>query len=105
MAMPDVQEHTSQGDASMSTRDTARDTLLKLWYMDFSVQMEDVRVVISDRTTQEKTKVVNGDQIGHLGRSFMDMEGGGRIPFYKVLRVEHVNGHVYFERRNKPVDL
>jgi len=49
------------------------------------------------RGAPEDTKIINGDEIKKIGRSFMYTEYG-MIPFHRILKIVH-RGKIVFERK------
>lgn len=50
-----------------------------------------------DRARPEGTRIVRGSEIVELERRYFTTSGEGRLPYYKIERIE-VAGHVVFER-------
>ena len=74
---------------------TARETLNELrWRGDDRLQ--EAVITYRDRTRPEGHRVIRGSEIVELGRRYFET-AGGRLPYYKIDRIE-LGGDVVFER-------
>ena len=71
----------------MSIR-SPRDALLELRWANGS--LSGVYIAIIDRGSPDDRSIIDGPMIVHIGRSFMDLEGGTKIPFHRVTEVKRM---------------
>lgn len=80
---------------------TPRDVLNELKWRHGA--LEEVRVAYRHRGAPDDERVLTGDRIHDLGRSFIRAEGprgGLHLPYHRVLRIEH--GRRLLWRRRDP---
>ncbi|MGA1792725.1 MAG: DUF504 domain-containing protein [Thermoplasmatota archaeon] len=63
----------------------ARDVLLKeRWSSD---SIEDLYIEYIDRGAADDRSILQGSEIVHIGRSFLELSGGSNISFHRVTRI------------------
>jgi uncharacterized protein (UPF0248 family) len=75
---------------------TAREVLNEIRWR--AGRLADVIVSYRDRTRREQVRLIRGSQIVGLERRYFVVPGG-RLPYYKVERIE-LDGTVLFDRRS-----
>ncbi len=75
---------------------TARETLNELRWRGQD-RLADATIVYRDRARPEGFRVILGSEIVDLERRYFTTAGAGRLPYYKIERIE-VRGRVVFER-------
>ncbi|MBN1538832.1 MAG: DUF504 domain-containing protein [Candidatus Thermoplasmatota archaeon] len=51
--------------------------------------LSDISVEFKDRGSPGDTGSIKGPSISHIGRSFMELDHGGMVPFHRVIRISH----------------
>jgi uncharacterized protein (UPF0248 family) len=75
---------------------TARETLNELRWRG-SNRLPDATLWYADRTRAQGRRVIPGSEIVDLERRYFTTSGEGRLPYYKIERIE-VAGQTVFER-------
>lgn len=67
-----------------------RDLLLKRKWT--GKGLDDVIIFLVSRGAGSGRKVIKGREIEHLGRSFMELEDGNRIPYHRIIHILYDGG-------------
>ncbi len=62
--------------------------------------LKGVEIFYVHRGAEGDFKVLKGEDIEDLGRSFMELEDGGHIPYHRIFQIVK-NGGVLFSRERK----
>lgn len=62
--------------------------------------LKGVEIFYVHRGAEGDFKVLMGEDIEDLGRSFMELEDGGHIPYHRIFQIVK-NGEVLFSRERK----
>lgn len=75
---------------------TAREVLNELRWRGRD-RLPDTTIFYRDRARPEGVRLIRGSEIMDLERRYFTTAGEGRLPYYKIVRIE-VAGEVAFER-------
>ena len=75
-----------------------RDVLVRLQWAGARSGLADVRITYLSRGAPDDRAVLDGKLVTHVGRSFLDLADGGRLPAHRILEIE-VGGKIIWQRR------
>ncbi len=79
---------------------TAREVLNELRWRETD-RLADATIWYRDRGRPEGFRIVRGSEIVELERRYFSTASAGRLPYYKIERIE-CGGRVLFDRSSKP---
>lgn len=74
-----------------------RDVLVRLQWERHREGLRGVRITYLSRGAPDDRAVLDGKNVLHVGRSFLDLSDGGRLPAHRILEIE-ADGEIVWQR-------
>ena len=80
-----------------------RDVLQRIRWEQNNPRLEKVLIAYLHRGAPDDVAYLRGEDVLHVGRSFLDLPEGARLPMHRILRIEH-DGRTVWVRRATPAE-
>ena len=77
----------------------ARDVLLRSKWSNDS--LDHISIIYISRGSEGGRDSLRGDEIEHIGRSFLELKDGGMIPFHRITGIQ-MDGKMVWSRKIRP---